>query len=93
MTTDTISLLSSTLRSIVAPFEPYDDDDGSGAKSRDDFEMMLSALHIACPDLRELMLLEEHESAFSLDARHLKSLADLSHLQRFTSRISLDIAA
>ncbi|KAI1785294.1 hypothetical protein LXA43DRAFT_148083 [Ganoderma leucocontextum] len=87
----TIPLLSATLQSVTVSFETYDDD--LSTANRDDFEMMLSALHVTSPGLRELVLLEESGSTFNLDERHIKSLSDFPHLQRFASHVALDPAA
>ncbi|KAM5545011.1 hypothetical protein V8D89_001122 [Ganoderma adspersum] len=84
----TIPLLSSTLRSITVAC-----DEDIGAKNRDNFETILCALHVTSPDIRELVLLDENKSGFSLGERHIKSLSDFPHLRRFTSRIPLDSAA
>ena len=86
--TYTIPLLSSTLRSITVAC-----DEDIGAKNCANFETVLCALHVTSPDIRELVLLDENKSGFSIGERHIKSLSDLRHLRRFTSRVPLDSAA
>ena len=86
--TYTIPLLSSTLRSITVAC-----DEDFGAKNCANFETVLCALHVTSPDVRELVLLDENKSGFSLGERHIKSLSNFPHLRRFTSRVTLDSAA
>ncbi|KAI1785283.1 hypothetical protein LXA43DRAFT_1066046 [Ganoderma leucocontextum] len=69
--------------------------DGDWKEDRQNFEVLLSAIHISSPALRELLIikgLKFYALNFHLHVRHIQSLAGFTRLQCFTSQLTLDAA-